>query len=156
MLPYMFTKKKVMKMKNKVANTAWYSKSAMVDTRTINYRSSVVTKKDVAFLDIRAVIDLHNLEQRELESIGQEPHYLIVRARPRGPRAATPAGQDSRRDTLVADATHFDVYVVRDTNEMHKYEARKVKAASKGIVNSVVSSLKHATSFGQKASGVSA
>ena len=147
--------KKVKKMKNKVNNTAWYSKSAMVDSRTINYRSSVTTKSDIAYKDIRKVIELHNERQTELEQLGQEPHYLIVRARPRGPRVRTAIrNSQSLGDTLVKDATHFDIYVVRDTRAMHKYEERKVQASSKGLVKTLVSSLKHAAAFGQKTAGV--
>lgn len=118
---------------------AFYSQSKMVDQRTINYRGSVKSKSDPFYQDLKKVIATHNAEQEEREQMGLEPHYLRVRGRGRGPH--TKDGVTYRRSIPDALATHFDVYVVRDTDKMKAYNERKSKKNTSKIKTIVSKSM---------------
>jgi len=138
-------------MTKTVKNSARYNKSIMVTNRVINYRFSVDSKNEVAYQDLKKVIAAHNVEQREIESVGGEPHFLTVRGRGRG--CHTFNGRRYTRSIPDAAATHFDVYVVRDTHAHHRYDARKASATA-ATASSVVSSTLKA--LVNKVAGVSA
>lgn len=117
-------------------SNAFYSKSKIVDQRTINYRGSVKSKKDPFYQDLLEVIKTHNEEQEDRERMGLEPHYLRVRGRGRGPhKEGNITYKRSIPDHL---ATHFDVYVVRDTDKMKAYYERKSKKKT-GKIKTVIS-----------------
>lgn len=118
---------------------AFYSQSKMVDQRTINYRGSVKSKSDPFYQDLLEVIKTHNEEQEDRERMGLEPHYLRVRGRGRGPH--TKDGVTYRRSIPDALATHFDVYVVRDTDKMKAYNERKSKKNTSKIKTIVSKSM---------------
>jgi hypothetical protein len=107
-----------------MTDTTYYSKSKVVENRTVNYRFSVTDKKDQSVTDLRKVIRLHNMEQQIIEDSGKEPHYIMVRTRPRGPRQHN--GVKYFMYTPEFLATHYDVYVVRDSQKMKKYRKNQV------------------------------
>lgn len=124
----LFTKDEEMAKKTikKGGSDSYYSKSKLIDNRTINYRFSVKTKKDQAYTDLMKVIAEHNKDQEVIESLGITPHYLRVRGRGRGPhRQGKVLYTQSIPDRF---ATHFDVYVVKDTDKAHAADARMAKA----------------------------
>lgn len=107
-----------------MTDTTYYSKSKVVKNRTVNYRFSVKDKDDQSVEDLKEIVRLHNGRQRLLEDDGKEPHYIQVRTRPRGPRKHN--GHTYHMYTPEFLATHYDVYVVRDTANMKKYHKNKV------------------------------
>jgi hypothetical protein len=110
-----------------------YSKSTVVDDRTLNYRFSIDSKTDIALTDLRAVVKIHNDSQRAAEDI-KEPHYIRVRARGRGPYMDS-AGNIYKKSIPDFLAVHWDVYVVRDTAAMKRYQARK---AAGGMMSAIL------------------
>ena len=117
----------------------YYSKSTLVDNRTLNYRFSIKSKSDQALEDLREVVALHNAEQEELEELNKTPHYIRVRARGRGPHHEG----SIKYHSYIPDrlATHWDVYVVRDTEAMKRYLKRKSSKGG-GMMSSIVSHIR--------------
>ncbi len=126
-----------------MTNTAHYVKSKMVDNRTINYRFSCKTKKDVAYTDLVKVIKEHNEEQQELEALGKRPHYIRVRGRGRGPHTDPKTKVKYFKSIPDKLATYFDVYVVNDTDAMTAYEERAAATKTQSIAKTIVSKLRH-------------
>jgi len=120
-------------------NTANYKKSKMVDNRTINYRFSVTSKKDIAYQDLLKVVKQHNKEEAMQESIGLRPHYLRVRGRGRG--CHWYEGVQYSYSIPDAAADYFDVYVVRDTDAMEAYETRAAAAKAKTLKPTIINTI---------------
>jgi len=108
-----------------MTNTANYIKSKMVDQRTINYRASVTDLTDETYLELRRIVKSHNEAEAELEALGQEPHYLKVRARGRGPRIDPDTGKVFSHYTPDYLAEYFDLYIVHDLAARKRYLKRK-------------------------------
>lgn len=115
----------------KKKSKSFYSKSVLVDIRTINYRFSVKTKADQAYLDLKGVIADHNKGQEQMEELGITPHYLRVRGRGRGSHKLGAITYKHSIPDHMAD--YFDVYVVKNTDRQRAAELRMsvAKAAKK-------------------------
>lgn len=120
--------------------TSKFKKSKRVDHRTINYRFSVDSKDDQAYVELVKVIKQHNQEQEELEALGLRPHYLRVRGRGRG--SYTYNGVTYKKSIPDAAADYFDVYVVRDTDAMARYELRAAKKKSASLSAKIIQTVK--------------
>lgn len=139
-----------------MSNSSEFKKSKMVDHRTINYRFSVDSKSDPAYVELVDVIKLHNKEQAELEALGMRPHYLRVRGRGRG--SYTYKGRKYDMSIPDAAADYFDVYVVRDTDAMARFEKRQASKKSATLSSKVLSAIKNVAKVGDSSGpvGVSA
>ena len=112
----------------------YYSKSNMVENRTVNYRFSIKERGQDDLLDLKQIIKIHNKRQAVIESSGKEPHYIEVRVRPRGPRTDGPTKYGGFTPDYLA--THYDVYVVRNTTRMKVYHRNRVN--SQGTLKSYI------------------
>lgn len=108
-----------------------YKISDRVDERVLNYRFSVNSKTDPAYLKLKETVAEHNRVQRAREDAGLEPHYLRVRGRGRGPKVSGPQNKKSVTDS---NATYFDVYVQRDSDAMARYRNRAAGKKAKGFI----------------------
>lgn len=120
-------------------NMSSYRVTPLKDQRVLNYRFSVDTKGDPEYIKLAASVKAHNVQEREREAAGLEPHYLRIRGRGRNPIKSGPQNTHSVND---GNAQFFDVYVQRDTDAMHRYRLRAATAKTKGLVNKTVSNLK--------------
>lgn len=115
-----------------------YKVSKVVDSRTVNYRMSVSSKKSPEYIALKETVRLHNEVEASREAAGLEPHYIRVRGRGRNPIKAQP-----KRAMHVVDsnAGYFDVYICRDTDAMHRYNVRKATKTTKSIGSFITNSV---------------
>ena len=114
----------------------FYSKAATVKDRTINYRFSTKSKTDLALIDLKRTVELHNEWQthRSTKMKNIDPHFVMVRVRARGPRF----DGNLRFGGFTPDylATHYDVYVVRNTKRIGAWQEARV--STKGVLKTMV------------------
>jgi hypothetical protein len=117
---------------SKSKSKSYYSKSKLVDIRTINYRFSVKSKSDQHYVDLKGVIAEHNASQRELEDLGITPHYLVVRGRGRGSHIEQKLTGRIVHKCSIPDhmADYFDVYVARDSEKLKRAVLRMAKSTT--------------------------
>jgi hypothetical protein len=116
-----------------------YRVTTRKDQRVLNYRFSVDSKTDPEYIKLNESVKRHNIDQKNREAAGLEPHYLRIRGRGRSPIASGPQNTYSVNDD---NCEFFDVYVQRDTDAMHRYRLRAAKNKTLGLMSNTVSNLK--------------